>query len=164
MEDYKELLLDLLVRVQKLEKEVCALKGAAKEKSAIQSQIYQNPRASLDIKTRDTSRYMYNGGIYLKNKLVLRIVCDYVKQHNPITQAELKRVFEKSLQGSIGVVENVDIAKQRFDYEKRFFIRDNEILHLSDGDMYVCNQWGVLNIPNFIARAKQLGMEIEKIN
>ena len=106
---------------------------------------------------------MFNGQIYLKNKLVLAVVSDYVKSHAGISSEELKQVFSKSLQGSIGVVENENIARQRKDYELRFFAKDNEILRLLDGNVVVCSQWGILNIPNFIARARQLGYEIEEI-
>lgn len=55
------------------------------------------------------------------------------------------------------------IAKQRKDYQVRFFEKEDEILRLIDGNMFVCSQWGVLNISNFIKRAEQLGYEIEQI-
>lgn len=112
---------------------------------------------------RDTTKYMFNGNIYLKNRLVLAIVCDYAKTHAGITRDEMKAVFSKSLQGSIGVVENAETVIQRRDYRVRFFAADDEILHLSDGDMYVCSQWGILNIPNFLLRANQLGYTITDI-
>ena len=67
------------------------------------------------------------------------------------------------MQGSIGVVEYEVIAKQRKDYQVRFFEKEDEILRLVDGNMLVCSQWGILNISNFIKRAEQLGYEIEQI-
>ena len=106
---------------------------------------------------------MFAGNVYLKNRLVLAVVQEYLKGHPDILKADLKRVFSKSLQGSIGVVEEVEIATKRIDYEIRFFVKPNEVLHLCDGDMYVCNQWGVLNIVNFLKVAEQLGYEIESI-
>lgn len=106
---------------------------------------------------------MFNGNVYLKNKLVLAVVKDYVANNCSITCNELKTVFDKSLQGSIGVVENENVAEQRRDYQVRFFIKDNDILHLVDGNMLVCSQWGILNISNFIKRAEQLGYKIEQI-
>ena len=75
----------------------------------------------------------------------------------------MKKVFDKSLQGSIGVVEYESIAKQRKDYQVRFFDKDNEILRLIDGTMLVCSQWGIMNISNFIKRAEQIGYIIEQI-
>ena len=80
-----------------------------------------------------------------------------------VSRDKLKQVFSKSLQGSIGVVENVEVATSRHDCDVRFFTKQNEVIHLCDGDMYVCNQWGVLNIPNFLKVAKQLGYNIESI-
>ena len=56
------------------------------------------------------------------------------------------------------------IAKQRKDYQVRFFAKEDEILQLIDGNMFVCSQWGVLNISNFIKRAEQLGYKIEQIS
>jgi hypothetical protein len=106
---------------------------------------------------------MFNGNVYLKNKLVLAVVKDYVSKNQTITCNELKTVFDKSLQGSIGVVEYENIAMQRKDYQVRFFAKEDEILQLIDGNMFVCSQWGVLNISNFIKRAEQLGYEIEQI-
>ena len=72
-------------------------------------------------------------------------------------------IFDKSLQGSIGVVENEIIVKQRKDYQVRFFSKDDEIIQLTDGNMFVCSQWGILNISNFIKRTEQLGYKIEQI-
>lgn len=164
--DYQEIILDLMNRVIKLEKEVEILKSAKEIKSdAIV--INQSERISAVVNKsesgRDKTRYMFKGNVYLKNKLVLAVVTDYVNKHPNITINELKEVFNKSLQGSIGVVESEMIARLRKDYEVRFFAKDYEILHLIDGNAYVCTQWGILNIPNFIARARQLGYEIEEI-
>lgn len=67
------------------------------------------------------------------------------------------------MQGSIGVVEYENIAKQRKDYQVRFFDKEDEVLKLKDGNMLVCSQWGIMNISNFIKRAEQLGYTIEQI-
>lgn len=171
--DYANIILEMLDRIKSLEIEVENLKKlhipntvatnkdlAEFDSTEQQSQIeyYQQSNGK-----RDTTRYLFNGYIYLKNRLVLAIVKAYVSKSNVITRQQLKQVFDKSLQGSIGVVENIEIAKHRSDYYKRFFIRDDEIIHLSDGDMYVCTQWGIGNIPNFIKRAEQLGFDIKPV-
>lgn len=164
--DYQEIILDLMNRVIKLEKEVEILKSAKEIKSdaiVINQSERINDVVNKSESGRDKTRYMFKGNVYLKNKLVLAVVTDYVNKHPNITVSELKEVFNKSLQGSIGVVESEMIARLRKDYEVRFFAKDYEILHLSDGNAYVCTQWGILNIPNFIARARQLGYEIEEI-
>ena len=165
--DYQEIILDLMNRVIKLEKEVELLKASKEDNSTTQS--IQEPefvRPVVNNRTeigRDKTRYLFKGNVYLKNKLVLAVVTDYVNKHPNITINELKEVFNKSLQGSIGVVENLTIAVQRKDFEIRFFTKDNEVLNLVDGKAFVCTQWGILNIPNFVARARQLGYEIEEI-
>lgn len=112
------------------------------------------------VKTRDKTRYIYNEKICLKNRLVFNVVNDYVKTRPAILRDELKRVFPKDLQGSIGVIENAEVAEQRSDYKVRFFADEDEVLTLADGKMYVCSQWGIINIPRFIQRAEKLGFVI----
>ena len=165
------LILELFQRIQKLEKEVSGLRREIGGRRSIEdTEVIINPDNrfysagiyGLDRK-RDTTRYLYKGNVYPKNRLVLAIVSDYAENKEDITCYELKNVFPKSLQGSIGVVEYADIAVKRHDYRVRFFADKSEVIHLSDGDMFVCSQWGILNIGNFIARAKELGFDIKEI-
>ena len=158
--EYKELILDMLNRIVKLEKEVELLKKEKTPSEVISKETFIEERPVQ----RDKTRYMFNGNVYLKNKLVLGVVKDYVSKNQTITCNELKTVFDKSLQGSIGVVEYENIAMLRKDYQVRFFAKEDEILQLIDGNMFVCSQWGVLNISNFIKRAEQWGYKIEQIS
>lgn len=157
--EYNELILDMFNRIVKLEKEVELLKKEKNSSDLIAKETFVEERPVQ----RDKTRYMFNGNVYLKNKLVLAVIKDYVAKNQTTTCDELKTVFDKSLQGSIGTVEYENIAKQRKDYQVRFFVKDDEILQLLDGNMFVCSQWGVLNISNFIKRAEQLGYMIEQI-
>ncbi len=157
--EYNELILDMLNRIVKLEKEVELLKKEKTASNTIPKEMFVEERPLQ----RDKTRYMFNGNVYLKNKLVLAVLKDYVSKNQAITCNDLKTVFDKSLQGSIGVVEYEHIAKQRKDYQVRFFAKGDEILRLLDGNMLVCSQWGILNISNFIKRAEQLGYIIEQI-
>ena len=171
--EYNELILDMLNRIVKLEKEVEQLKSertvanVSRQESEALPRLYVNSLAPIPEENarpqRDKTRYMFNGNIYLKNKLVLAVVKDYVQHNVGITGEELKRVFDKSLQGSMGVVEYEFIARQRSNYHVRFFAKEDEVLRLSDGNMLVCSQWGILNIPHFLKRAAQLGYKIEEI-
>ena len=159
--EYQELILDMLNRIVKLEKEIDSLKSMNAKNASAFDEI-----AAFDEtkpQQRDKTRYMFNGNIYLKNKLVLAVVKDYISKNQAVTCGELKTIFDKSLQGSIGVVEHEFVAKQRRDYQVRFFEKEEEILRLIDGNMLVCSQWGILNISNFIKRAEQLGYKIEQI-
>ena len=169
--DYANIILEMLDRIKKLEIEVEKLKQSKGEEdnAPVESYISKMSMAKSSnfispSNKRDTTRYMFEGNVYLKNRLVLAVVQKYVKENPSVARAELKQIFSKSLQGSIGVVENVEIATLRHDCDVRFFTKDNEIVRLHDGDMYVCNQWGVLNIPNFIKAAEQLGYNIESIS
>lgn len=157
--DYNELMLDKLNRIVKLEKEVELLKKEKNSSEEVQKETFIEERPVQ----RDKTRYMFNGNVYLKNKLVLAVIKDYILKNQTLACNELKTVFDKSLQGSIGVVEYETVAKKRKDYKIRFFTKDDEVLQLIDGNMFVCSQWGVLNIGNFIKRAEQLGYEIEQI-
>ena len=105
---------------------------------------------------RDTTRYMFMNGIYSKNKLVLAVVQKFVEMHRPLFYEQLLATFPKSLQGSKGVVAKYDNVKKFDDFGKKYFCKENQILHL-DFDVVVCTQWGIFNIGNFIACAKQLG-------
>lgn len=158
--EYNELILDMLNRIVKLEKEVEELRN---NRNTNEKVLSEKPIVDDKPQQRDKTRYMFNGNVYLKNRLVLAVVKDYVSNNSEITCKELKEVFDKSLQGSIGVVEYENIAKQRCDYQVRFFAKEDEIIKLKDGNMLACSQWGILNIPNFIKRAEQLGYTIEQI-
>ena len=165
--EYQELILDMLNRILKLEKEIELLKNTSRitelpTPSISTSTNYPEPLNEQKVQ-RDKTRYMFDGNIYLKNKLVLAIVKDYLSKNPAVACKELKTIFDKSLQGSIGVVEYESVATQRKDYEVRFFAKEDEILRLVDGNMLVCSQWGILNIPHFIRRAEQLGYNIEQI-
>ena len=157
---YDELILDILNRIIKLEKEVEQLKNrdCATETILAKKRVGENKPQQ-----RDKTRYMFKGNVYLKNRLVLEVVKDYVSNNPTISCQGLKEVFDKSLQGSMGVVEYESVARQRSDYQVRFFTKENEIIRLKDGNMLVCSQWGILNIPNFIKRAEQLNYKIEQI-
>lgn len=158
--EYNELILDMLNRIVKLEKEVEELKN---NRNTNEKVLSEKPIIDDKPQQRDKTRYMFNGNVYLKNRLVLAVAKYYVSNNPEISCKELKEMFDKSLQGSIGVVEYENLAKQRGDYQVRFFAKEDEIIKLKDGNMLVCSQWGILNIPNFIKRAEQLGYTIEQI-
>ena len=156
--EYQELILDMLNRIVKLEKEVENLK---KTKMPVE---FTSPETAKEDKPqqRDKTRYMFNGNIYLKNKLVLAIVKDYVSKNRTIKCHELKTVFDKSLQGSRNVVETMENAQKISDCAKRYFVKD--AIPLKDGTIVVvCTQWGIFNIVKFEKLAESLGYNINKV-
>ena len=177
--EYANLLLEMLERIKILEQDMKEVKKILKidslmetdnsdefgaKKTESEGLTAVEPTRGLPVTTytnkKDTTRYMFNGNVYLKNRLVLAVVKEYVKLNAPLTINELKNVFPRTLQGSIGVVEDSKYASTRYDYGKRFFTREGEVLHLSDGEAFVCTQWGIGNIENFIRKAEQIGFKI----
>lgn len=173
--DNDRIILELLNRVSILEEKVEALEktnipkeqiGEQSEqtfsKAEIVEQSMQYPSPAY--KGKDTSQYLFDGVKYGKNRLVLAVVKKYAENHPNITAEELIRTFDRSLQGSLGVVKTVnEIKMSSADSERRFFLKPNELIKTSTAQCAVCNQWAVFNIGNFIARARQLGMTITEI-
>ena len=164
-----EIVIELLSRIKALERDVAELKQKISEMERPASEAASFRAMSgmppMLERKRDTTRYAFDGGVYSKKGLVYAVVKRYVAEHPDISCDDLKCVFDKSLQGSLGVVENVETAKQRgnVEFRVRFFAEDDQILHLRDGDMVVCTQWGILNIPRFLTVANQLGYQITAI-
>ncbi len=170
--DNASVILEMLTRIQKLEQQVFELRAAfeclhkqdtsnaSRQKESIEPLMVSYSEG--EVRRRDTTKYLFNGVVYPKNRLVLAVVQDYVKK-NVISFRELSEIFHPSLQGSLGVVEKTEIAKTRQDYQVRFFTEETEKLMLTDTCAYVCNQWGILNIPRFLSRAKELGYNIQEI-
>ena len=111
---------------------------------------------------RDKTKYMFEGKVYPKNRLVLAVVKKYVAENNP-SYEELANIFDKSLQGSLGVIELFDEALKISDATKRFFFKESDVLLLKNSKAVVCTQWGIFNIVKFIKRAQALGFDIETI-
>jgi len=112
---------------------------------------------------KDRSKLKFNGQDLPKGKFVLEVIRQYVKD-NPQTSLEnLETIFPHSLQGGQGTFCELSEAMrivERTGY-KRHFIKDNEIVELSDTRIAVCSQWGSDNIVNFIDAAKKAGYAIK---
>ena len=144
--DYELEILNLKKRIEELEKHIFPKSKQAK------------PTQS----NRDKTKYMFEGKVYPKNRIVLAVVKKYIEQNNP-SYEELSCVFDKSLQGSLGVVELYDNAIKISDAQKRFFMKDEDILTLKNNKIVVCTQWGIFNIVKFLKQAQSLGFVIETI-
>ena len=174
--EYPKVLLELYEKVIDLENRVKRLEAQQKD-AGKNTVIKENSETFFDeyelktkksvggenteIQRRDSTKYIFENGLYKKNRLVLAVVQAYVQNHSNVTRDELKAVFPKCLQGSLGVVEKKEIARMRgADYERRYFTAPQETIRLLDGDMYVCSQWGIFNLPQFLNRAEELGFNI----
>ncbi len=111
---------------------------------------------------RDTTKYLFEGQKYGKNRLVHAIVRSYVQRHPECTAAQLAKIFPKRLQGPAGVFDTIQNAQaiiKRGGY-KRHFVELDEQIHVADNVIAVCTQWGIFNIDHFIAVASKLGFKI----
>jgi hypothetical protein len=116
--------------------------------------------------TKDTSKYIFDGAVLGKSRLVLAIIKRHVESHPTITHAELEKMFPKSCQGSWGVFSLSEVANEILTRSgrKRHFLEPNERVQLSDCSIAVSNQWGIRNIDKFISQAKNHGYTIEAAN
>lgn len=146
--DYEKIINELLERVSKLEEQV------------------NGKKVNNDSNEKDKTKYLFNGSIYSKSRLVLVLIKKYVEDNPNIDMKGLSNIFDYTLIGksNFGVVKPVNDAKMLKDYQKRFYTKEEEIIHLIDGDMYVCTQWTIDTIKRFIARAIDLGFEIKSLD
>ena len=148
-----------------IEKEIKILKQKVKvleELFNINAKTFNDSKQD-NSSNRDKTKYMFNGKVLAKNRLVLNVIKEYVKQNNP-SLSDLQQVFNKTLQGSRMVVEGLDNVKKIADYKKRYFTDESDILTLANGEKAcVCTQWGIFNIKKFILVAKNLGFVIDEI-
>ena len=145
--NYEQEIIDLKKRIEELERILTSINPIKKEAQK---------------NDRDKTKYIFEGKVYAKNRLVLSVVKNFVLKNNP-TYTELTKFFDKSLQGSLGVVELYSNAIKVSDAKKRFFLKDEDIIFLPDAKIVVCTQWGIFNIVKFIKQAKTLGFDIETI-
>lgn len=158
--NYDRVILELIERVSFLEDEVKKLK----ERDNTLDEVRLNEMVANSTNSRDTTKYMFEGKKYGKNRLVLAIIKKYVEMNPKITATELLSTFDKSLQGSLGVVRILeDVQVNCKDYEMRFFTATDEIIETSTDKCVVCTQWGIGNIDYLISRAQMLGMEINSV-
>lgn len=144
------------------EYEIEELKKRVEELEKMVSNSIFNKQQKDGQANRDKTKYMFEGKIYPKNRLVLAVVKKYATYNNP-TYEELNGVFDKSLQGSLKVVELFDDANKRSDAGKRYFMREEDILNLHGKKAVVCTQWGIFNIVKFVKFAETLGFDIQTI-
>ena len=107
--------------------------------------------------SKDLTKYIYNGEIYNKRKLVLAVILDWVEQNQPIDMSTLTSAFPmKRL--FVSYQQAKEVAKRD---RKRHFIEEDEIISLSnDSQFAISNQWSKTRVDEFISIARELGIEI----
>ena len=159
-QQYKE----LLERIDSLEKK---LNDLSRKYTEQQMKSHQ-PKSVIESenhirKTKDKTKYLFNGQEFGKRQLVLAVIKSYVATHGIKASAELKQIFPDRLQGSLGVIREVTSAEQYDKATNRYFFGDDEVLKLEDGDFAVCKEWEKKNIDRFIKAAVKAGEIIETI-
>lgn len=148
----KKLSTDKIVEVEEVENnKFFFLKQKNKAKST---------SVNVDKGGRDVTKYKFNGVEYNKGRLALAIISFYVKELKP-TYKQLCEVFPMDLTPPYGFIkpkkEALEVSKQR----ARFFIKDHEVLELSDGPVCVSNQFTKDRIDKLIKIAEEeLGYKI----
>ncbi|NCB03571.1 MAG: hypothetical protein EOM67_15675 [Spirochaetia bacterium] len=159
--EYEKVILDLLSRIVTLEGKVAYLESLGITHKDEPNYNDKSPNTSNQ---RDKTKYVFEGKHYGKRALVLAIVKSFLKKNPGIKIADLESAFDKSLQGSLGVVRELEEVKRSVsDYQRRFFTKSSEVLYLRDGKVVVCSQWGIGNIGNFLQRASDLGFVIRSM-
>jgi hypothetical protein len=101
---------------------------------------------------RDFSKFEFKGETHNKSRLINKVLRTYIEQNPSLGYAELERIFPQFLQGSMGVFTTDENAQEIFDRtgHKRYYIKPEELIRLSDSTIATCNQWGKGNIENFV--------------
>lgn len=116
-------------------------------------------RSSSTGRILDRTLYVFKGKTYGKNRLVLAVITEYVKQNPQISYSELKAVFPDSLQKQETFTTELNARKKK---DKRNFYESDEVIRLSDEVIAVSNQWGKFNIIPFIDHCRKIGFHIEE--
>lgn len=114
----------------------------------------------------DTTLYSIDGGSFLnKRRFVYQLVKLYVEQHPFTLYSELEKVFPPSVQGSYGVICDINVIRKKGIEDYRYFTKDDELLQSVDGIIFaVSTQWGITNTTKFMNLAKSLGYNITTSN
>ena len=101
---------------------------------------------------KDFSTFDFQDKSYNKGRLVNEVIKAYVRDNPSINFSELEEVFPAELQGSLGVITTKENAVQIYKRtgHKRYYIKPNELIRVSDQKVATSNQWKVDNIEKFI--------------
>ena len=117
----------------------------------------QDALSGLQSTGKDYTKYVFNGQTYAKSRLVLAVIQDYVIRNPITTYNELQQTFPDTLQGQ-ETFTTATIAKQK--PSTRNFIKDDELINLSDEQIAVSTQWGRGNIERFVDHCISIGINI----
>lgn len=142
----KKLTTDKIVEVEEVENnKFFFLKQKNKAKST---------SVNVDKGGRDVTKYKFNGVEYGKSRLALAIISSYVKKNKP-TYKQLCEIFPIDLTPPYGFIKSKEEALEISKHRARFFIKEHEVLELSDGLFCVSNQFTKDRIEKLIKIAEE---------
>jgi hypothetical protein len=107
-----------------------------------------NEQRSIQIATKKTdyTRYLFDGNIYNKRRLVLAVISKYAKDNPSFTSDEIEKSFSFQLAVSL---------KREVKFDKLYFMKPDEMITTVDGEeLVVYNQWTIDSITKFIDRVR----------
>jgi hypothetical protein len=115
---------------------------------------------------RDFSKFDFKGITYNKARLVNKVLKTIIESKPNITYAELERLIPQNLQGSIGVFTTSENAQEIFDRtgHKRYYLKSEELIELSDSTIATSTQWGIGNIEPFVNHINGLEGDFNIVN
>lgn len=106
--------------------------------------ISQNRQCNSE---RNNSKHLFNGQYHCMGRYALEAIRDIVRNNPKITFSELEKFIPEELQNRTnGIIERLeDVKARKFgskDTGKRYFMEEDEIIHLFDGtQVVVYTQW-----------------------
>jgi len=133
------------------------------DESILKEEIFEQTFSEIEealTGKKDTTKYSFKEHTNLgKGRLVLVVVKDYVKCNPDISFNDLAKIFPPELRSVYGVFARVEEIEEK--HQVRYFMKDEDIVALSDSKIAVCNQWGIGNIDPFLECCKALELEIK---
>lgn len=109
----------------------------------------------------EQSTFEFNGESYGKGPLVLAVVRFHAEKNKKITHEQMKAAFPDSLLRGYGIFTTRAKADELCKTRKRYFVKDDQVVKLSDETIAICNQFTSDNIGAFLNQAKLLGYTIK---
>lgn len=138
---------------------------AAKELKAKKEPKVKVPKAQKPQKEkgdRDRTDYTFEGEAYRKGPLVRAIIHKHASKNPKMTFDLMKRDFPDRLLKGYGVFQSYEKAMEvSKGGNKRYFLNDNHLIKLKDGNIAVCNQISAANFEPILAQARSLGYKID---
>lgn len=105
---------------------------------------------------KDLTKFKYNGEVYNKGRFILAVIKDIIGNKN-YTIDQLQDMFPKVLNGMYEVVAPLRDAKKVSTTNRRYFINNEDIITLKNGDrIAITNQWTSVSTHNICVVFKKV--------